>query len=184
MSTFPTPAENIRPLSTAARFDLVAAAIVDLMPAYGYSGPVADFALGQSALETGRFRSDLFLRANNAFGMRVANVRPQNRIGESNGYAVYNTVADSVADYFARQRAFNIPNTNSAAAYIAATVASGYATAEHYGDAWAGLLRDVAESDYGTAFALDGEPGQPEPDGGPNIGLLALLAAGLYIATK
>jgi hypothetical protein len=177
----PTPSENLRPLSTGERFALLVSYVVEVMPQYGYSGNVINFVLAQAALETDRFRSDLFLRADNAFGMRIASQRPQPRIGESNGYAVYATLRDSVADYFDRQRAFNIPNTDDAAEYINATVASGYAEAGHYDVAWMGLLEDVAATDFATAFRLDDVPGDDVPvaeAGSDGIGLLLLLLVG------
>jgi len=171
-----TPSENLRPLSTAERFALLADYVLEVMPEYGYTGRVADFAICQAAHETGNFTSDLLLRADNAFGMRIANVRPQPRIGESNGYAVYATLKDSVRDYFARQRAFNIPNTNNAAEYIAATVASGYAEAPSYAQRWQAILDSVAATDYAEAFNLS-EDVPPVADGGTGDGggLLGLL---------
>lgn len=171
----PTPSENLRPLSTRQRFEMLASCILAVMPEYGYSGQVADFVLCQAALETGNFTSDLLLRANNAFGMRIANQRPQPRIGESNGYAVYDTLCESVADYFDRQRAFNIPNTNDPAAYMTATAASGYAEAARYVQAWRAKYDEVQSSDYETAFRLSDAPGDPNAaplndDGGSTAG--------------
>jgi len=183
----PTPTENLRPLTTGERFALLAAYVLEVMPQYGYSGRVADFAICQAAHETGFFTSDLLLRADNAFGMRPANVRPQPRIGVDNGYAVYATLKDSVRDYFDRQRAFHIPNTNDPAEYIAATVASGYATAPTYAERWAAILANVDATDYATALNLHGVPDgtgtDPGTDGTAQAGttpgtlLLVLLVA-------
>lgn len=156
-----TPSENIRPLSTRQRFELLASCILAAMPEYGYSGRVADFVLCQAALETGNFTSSLFLRADNAFGMRIAHQRQQLRIGETNGYAVYDTVLIGVADYFDRQQAFGIPNTNDAATYMNATANSGYAEAQRYVQAWREKLDKVDATDYETAFNLSDTPGDP-----------------------
>jgi len=183
-----TPSENLRLLSTGERFALLVADVLEVMPQYGYSGRVADFAICQAAHETGLFTSDLLLRADNAFGMRIANVRPQPWvIGESNSYAVYDTLKGSVHDYFDRQRAFNIPNTDNFDEYAAATQASGYATAQHYIEAWKGLLNDVAASDYATAFRLNDVPPEVDPGGGGPVAqagtsplLLLALAYGAY----
>lgn len=177
----PAPSENLRPLSTTERFNLLVNAVVELAPQFGYTGSVVDFAICQAAHETGLFTSDLFLRADNAFGMRIASQRPQPwAIGESNAYAVYDDVAGSVADYFDRQRAFGIPNTDDPDVYMDATVASGYATAGAYKQAWMGLLNAVRASDYGTAFRLSDAPGEPvtASAGGGGLGLLLLLALG------
>ncbi len=154
----PTPTENLRSLTTGQRFALLASYVLEVMPEYGYSGRVADFAICQAAHETGFFTSDLLLRADNAFGMRPANVRPQPRIGVDNGYAVYATLRDSVRDYFDRQRAFHIPDTNDPAEYIAATVASGYATAPTYAQRWSAILADVDAQGFAVALNLQGVP--------------------------
>jgi len=182
-----TPSEDLRSLTTGERFALLAAYVLEVMPQYGYSGRVADFVICQAALETGNFRSNLLLRADNAFGMRIAHVRPQPRIGESNGYAVYATLRDSVADYFDRQRAFGIPNTDNADEYIAATVATGYAEATRYAETWRAKLDAVAASDYADAFNLDGVPTAGDGGtGGAGDGLAIVvplvLAFGIYRA--
>jgi len=184
---FPTPSQNLRPLSTCDRFTLLAADMAAIAAQYGYTGRVPDFALSQAAHETGLFTSDLLLRANNAFGMRIAHQRPQPRIGESNGYAVYDDLRDSIADYFDRQRAFGIPNTNDPAAYIAATVASGYATSPEYAQRWRHFIDLADATDFGTAYRLDecadtyAPPVQAEAGSG---GLLLLLLLALAAELK
>ena len=118
--------------------------------------------------------------------MRIASQRPQPWvIGESNAYAVYDDVAGSVADYFDRQRAFGIPNTDNADAYMDATVASGYATAGAYKAAWMGLLNAVRASDYGTAFRLSDVPNDAPVTasaGSGGLGLLLMLVLGYKLA--
>lgn len=181
-----TPTENLRPLTTGERFTLLAAAVVAQSPRFGYTGRVVDFAICQAAHETGLFTSDLFLRADNAFGMRIASQRPQPwAIGESNAYAVYADVAGSVADYFDRQRAMGIPDTNDPDVYMDATVGSGYATAGAYKQAWMGLLRQVEAHGFGEAFHLTGIPDGVADYAGPGEDI-GLFLAGLlaYLATR
>lgn len=121
------------------------AAVQDLRSAYGFDAVPVDVVLAQSALETGNWTSRLFLERSNAFGMRMPRQRRTNAIGETpEGFAVYANPADSVADYFSRQRAFGIPNTSDAVEYMRATVASGYAQEGGYFDAWAARLGTVA----------------------------------------
>lgn len=51
----------------------------------------------QAQHETGNFKSDLFKRANNLFGMKAPNSR-KNYTGVSNGYAVYSSWQSSLMD--------------------------------------------------------------------------------------
>ena len=51
----------------------------------------------QAQHETGNFKSDLFKRAKNLFGMKAPNSR-KNYTGESNGYAVYSSWQSSLMD--------------------------------------------------------------------------------------
>lgn len=180
----PTPTENLRPLSTGERFALLAADVLEIMPRYGYTGQVADFAICQAAHETALFTSDLMLRADNFFGMRIANQRPQPWIiGVSNDYAVYADVTGSVCDYFDRQRHMGIPNTDDADVYMDATVGSGYATAGAYKAAWMGLLRQVRATDYATAFRLTGIPDGLDvaSNGGDSWGMLLAIGAAVAL---
>jgi hypothetical protein len=111
----------------------------------GFGSVPMGIVIAQSDLETGGWSSRLYREANNAFGMRYARQRDTPAIGETaQGFAIYATVADSVADYFDRQRAFDIPNTPNASAYAAATVQSGYAEEAGYFDAWLSRYRPAA----------------------------------------
>ena len=115
-------------------------ALSSLRKDYGFGAvPLAVF-LAQSALETRSFDSASYRIGLNAFGMRRARVRPTPAVGDYLGHARYLTVGDGVADYLDRQRAYAIPNTSDPGRYIAATAASGYATAPNYAAAWSGLL--------------------------------------------
>ena len=103
-----------------------------------YAGTVDPYlVLAQSALETGNFTSALFVDHKNAFGMRPRVSTPHFEAYVAPGnYAGYDTVEDSVADYWARQYRFGIVGTTSPLTYALATKASGYATATDYVPAW------------------------------------------------
>ena len=62
-----------------------------------------DVVMQQAKHETGNFNSELFLNANNLFGMKVAYVRPRLQRGNykigTQVYAKYNTWEESVIDY-------------------------------------------------------------------------------------
>lgn len=125
-------------MNTAGR-DLVAASIAATAAAYGFGRVPPRLLLAQSQLETGGWTSQVYNVNRNAWGMRFPSQRPTLAVGEANGHAVYGSVVDSTADYFARQRAFDIPNTSDAAEYMAATAASGYATDPFYLGKWGRL---------------------------------------------
>ena len=112
------------------------------MPRYGYGAVPLGLVLAQSALETGYWSSPVFLTGRNAFGLRLARVRPTPAVGIFEGHAAYNSLRDSVADYLDRQRVFGIPATDDPALYVSETVASGYPTALNYGATWLNVYRD------------------------------------------
>lgn len=58
-----------------------------------------DIAIAQSMLETGHFKSGIFLDNNNLFGMKDPKVRPTLSMGENRGHAKFKTWQDSVKDY-------------------------------------------------------------------------------------
>lgn len=54
----------------------------------------------QAQLESGHFASNLFLEANNMFGMMMPSQRPTLAIGKTpSGFAIYRSWEDSVIDY-------------------------------------------------------------------------------------
>ena len=53
----------------------------------------------QAFLETGGFKSEIFLINNNLFGMKMARQRPRTSTGMNRNHAVYNTWRESVLDY-------------------------------------------------------------------------------------
>lgn len=117
----------------------VARAVVDAAPRFGFDRVPMGLVVAQSALETGAWTSRIFRENHNAFGMKLPTRRDTLATGERYGHATYNSVPDSVADYFMRQRAYGIPNTADPREYMAATIASGYATDPGYLDKWANV---------------------------------------------
>lgn len=58
-----------------------------------------DIVLKQSKIETGHYKSQVFLENNNLFGMRQPGNRITTAIGSNLNHAVYNTWQESVIDY-------------------------------------------------------------------------------------
>lgn len=59
----------------------------------------ADIVFAQALLESGNFRSRIFLENNNMFGMKCARRRPTTHHGELHGHAYFQTWEDCVLDY-------------------------------------------------------------------------------------
>ena len=53
----------------------------------------------QALLESNRFKSPVFLEANNCFGMKISASRPNMQTGEYLGFAEYRNVHECLADY-------------------------------------------------------------------------------------
>ena len=75
------------------------AEIYSLLQSTGLSEVLCKFATAQAAHETSAFSSSIFIQNNNAFGMKWAG--QINAKGEKSGYANYNSVNNSVADFVA-----------------------------------------------------------------------------------
>ena len=58
-----------------------------------------EVVLRQARIESGNFKSRVFLENNNMFGMKIPNKRPNMVSGSNMGYAVYNNWQESVIDY-------------------------------------------------------------------------------------
>lgn len=58
-----------------------------------------EVVLRQARIESGNFKSRVFLENNNMFGMKIPNKRPNMVSGSNMGYAVYNSWQESVIDY-------------------------------------------------------------------------------------
>jgi len=156
--------------------------LTDMMPHYGFDKVDPLLILSESQLETGNFASSLVTTTNNCFGMKFPTVRATTATGHTaNNYAIYNSVADSVQDYLMRQANFHIPNTADPVAYIAATVASGYAEDPHYPEKWMAVYQD---NGGGMSTPLD--PVVITPHNTSNlagVGLLALFGIAAWAAT-
>jgi uncharacterized FlgJ-related protein len=60
-----------------------------------------DVVFAQAVLESGNFTSKLFKTQNNLFGMKLPYKRKTTAVGKNkSGYAKYNTIDDSIYDYF------------------------------------------------------------------------------------
>lgn len=62
--------------------------------------------LAQAKLESGNFKSHIFLENNNMFGMKEAKRRPTTNKGTQNGHAYYENWRDCVIDYAFYQAAY------------------------------------------------------------------------------
>jgi uncharacterized FlgJ-related protein len=60
----------------------------------------------QATLESGNFKSSLFLENNNLFAMKVAKRRPTTNKGENRGHAYFNSWRECVVDYAFYQAAY------------------------------------------------------------------------------
>jgi hypothetical protein len=60
----------------------------------------------QAKLESGNFKSPIFLENNNLFGMKVAKRRPTTNKGENRGHAYFTSWRDCVVDYAFYQAAY------------------------------------------------------------------------------
>jgi len=91
------------------------------------------YVIAQSKVETGDYTSDLYKRANNAFGMRVPELRRSNRIGTTNNYSSYASIGDSLEDLLYYFEAVNFPtNIGSVGEYTMELKKRNYFTADYY----------------------------------------------------
>jgi len=103
-------------------------ALVDFLEETNIKFP--HIVLAQSILETGNYKSEVFMINHNLFGMKQARVRPTTALGTSIGHAYYNNWKESVYDYALYQAAYlkNIKSEDQYFEYLG----SNYAEAEHY----------------------------------------------------
>jgi hypothetical protein len=71
--------------------------LIDMMKDLGIKFP--HIVLAQSKLETGSWKSSLFLENHNLFGMKRASRRVSTAKGSNNGHAYYDNWRESVYDY-------------------------------------------------------------------------------------
>lgn len=89
------------------------------------------YIVAQAMHETGIFKSPLYLEKNNAFGMTFPNIRETTAAAQDeNGFAVYDSVEDSIKDLQLYYDHFNYPGTfDSVADYVKYAREKGYFTA-------------------------------------------------------
>lgn len=95
---------NIGELSREERIMLVAELdpfsdnnLVEMMKQIGIKFP--HIVLAQSKLETGSWKSSMFLENHNLFGMKEATLRVSTAKGSNNGHAYYDSWRESLYDY-------------------------------------------------------------------------------------
>jgi hypothetical protein len=76
--------------------------------------------------ETGNYTNRGAKELHNICGMRPASVRPQNRIGEDGGYAVFANYWDCINDYFERQKNFGVSDSGDIKTWVHELKASKY----------------------------------------------------------
>ena len=90
------------------------------------------YVIAQSKLESENYESSLYKRANNAFGMRIPEIRKSLRIGEDNNYSVYPDVGTSLKDLILYFEAVNFPlSVESPEEYAYQLKIRGYYTASY-----------------------------------------------------
>ena len=90
-----------------------------------------DIVFAQALIESGHFKSDLFIKNQNLFGMRFPKKRQTTAIDEENGYACYTTWIDSVEDYKLWQQAI-LKNKSVTKEEYLAILGDVYAEAPNY----------------------------------------------------
>ena len=93
----------------------------------GFYPDTAKIITAQAAHETGNFTSSIFRYNNNCFGMKLPKTRKTLATGESRGHAVYNSVFDSVGDFWLWYQYVNLPHYwKDIETYIGALKMKGY----------------------------------------------------------
>lgn len=78
-----------------------------------------DIVYAQAKLESGNFKSNIFIKNNNLFGMKNPTIRNNLSIGKKNGYAYYKNWRHSVIDYALYQSTYlNDKSRNEYLKYI------------------------------------------------------------------
>jgi len=83
--------------------------------------------VAQSKVESGNYSSDLFLRANNAFGMKNASRREQ--LGEKEtgtDYRKYSSLSESIQDFILYLNAVKFPTVFDVNSYVRELKKRGY----------------------------------------------------------
>lgn len=122
-----TTANTVRPKPTSQALQTI---LQKASPIGNDYSALTNFVFAQWQFESANFTSDLYKRAANASGMRIATQRKQERIGESNKYAVYENwqqcARDLVLWFDARQFPVQIGSLQN---YVIECKKRGYFTA-------------------------------------------------------
>jgi uncharacterized FlgJ-related protein len=95
--------------------------------------------MAQALLETGNFKSKVFLQNHNCFGMKQARIRVNTAKGTSLNHAYYDTWMESLYDYAFYQCRY-MSQVNTEEQYYAALDAS-YAEASQYSQTLKGIVK-------------------------------------------
>lgn len=124
--TYLTEEQRIHIINSLDKFSVKAykQSLIDLNIKY----PRVVFA--QALIESGNFKSTIFVENNNSLGMREAKIRPSTNIGSNRNHALYNTWRDCVVDY-ALWQSYHLKNIHSEEEYLQ-LLGSIYATNPNY----------------------------------------------------
>lgn len=98
---------------------------------YMYHIKFPDVVIAQAYLESGYLTSPLFVETNNCFGMKAVKNRPTTQFGDYNGYGIYSSLRDAVADYAIWQNGLPKESLKDMKCYLN-YLSSNYATDTNY----------------------------------------------------
>lgn len=75
----------------------------------GYPVETAKYIAAVSAFETGDWKSEIYRKNHNLFGMKLAKTRNTTAIGENLGHAQFQNNANSITDFVYYMRYFDYP---------------------------------------------------------------------------
>ncbi|AXH78618.1 MAG: lysozyme subfamily 2 [Circular genetic element sp.] len=144
----------------------------------------------QAKHETGNFTSNVFKNAINSFGMRVAQKRPQNKVGTlttaQGNYAVFSNYVDSWRDRISLDF-YNktLPPTSleDVPRYIQEVANKGYATDPIYAQKWLNTASSVLSS-VGVSPAVTSKFSVSWGSKLGIVGVVVLAIVGYLIASK
>lgn len=98
---------------------------------YMYHIKYPDIVIAQAYLESGYLTSNIYYNTNNPFGMKYPTQRPTTSFGDYNGYAIYSSLRDAVADYAIWQNGLPKSALTDTSAYFE-YLGSNYASDTNY----------------------------------------------------
>lgn len=114
---------------------------------YGYPADIANVIYAQALLESAKFESNIYKENNNPFGLKQPKIRKTTAKGSNRGHATFNSVSESITDYFLRQTNFRVTYQNDEQ-YINDTFNSKYAEDQKYKTKWLTLLVQVEQKAF------------------------------------